>query len=246
MTPQLTLTGAGPSAAALSYIDKVVGLCGANLIAYWPLSEASGTVADNYEGTAARDGAYTGVTLGQTGIGDGLTCPRFDGAVGDRVNVYSNSLNTAFDGAEGTIAFWIKMYNASVWTDGVLRKAYYIRADSNNYISWDKQGIGSVWVVRKGGGTSEIFYLGAQSDTGWVHWAMSWSEAADEVKLYKNGVGTGGTLTSLGAWAGSLASVYCNIGAQDSNNQITNGWIAHVAICNAALPPATILQIATV
>ncbi len=39
-------------------------------IAYWPLWEASGSVAFDLAGNALH-GAYTGVTLGQVGVGDG-------------------------------------------------------------------------------------------------------------------------------------------------------------------------------
>ena len=60
-------------AGGATYYKKVLATEPANLLAYWPLNEGSGSVADNLEGTAARDGAYTGVTLGQAGIGDGWT-----------------------------------------------------------------------------------------------------------------------------------------------------------------------------
>ena len=78
-----------------TYIQKVLGIEPGNLIAYWPMSEPSGGIAINAEGTAARNGAYTGVTLAQPGIGDGNTCPLFDGA-NDFNNVYSASLDAAF------------------------------------------------------------------------------------------------------------------------------------------------------
>ena len=54
-------------AAVLLYSEKVLAL---SPIAYWPLWEAAGAVAEDISGNGF-DGAYTGVTLGQTGIGDG-------------------------------------------------------------------------------------------------------------------------------------------------------------------------------
>ena len=105
-------------AAEEAYYEKVLGIQSANMLAYWPVWEASGAVADNIEGTAARDGAYTGVDLGQPGIGDGNTCPWWDGA-NDYCNIYSTSLRDAFNGAEGTIACWAKVNSAAVWTDGL-------------------------------------------------------------------------------------------------------------------------------
>ena len=57
--------------------------------------------SDNAEGTAARNGVYTGVTLGQSVAP--FTAPLFDG-VNDFNNIYSASLATAFDATAGTLA----------------------------------------------------------------------------------------------------------------------------------------------
>ena len=80
--------------------QKVITTQADNLIVYWPLWETSGTTIDNYEGTAARDGTYSSVTLGETGIGDGKTSPRFDGT-NDYCAIHTTSLQSAFNGAEG-------------------------------------------------------------------------------------------------------------------------------------------------
>src|SRR3990170_3594314 len=120
-------------AAEEAYYEKVLGIQSANLLAYWPVWEASGAVADNMEGTAARDGAYTGVDLGQPGIGDGNTCPWWDGA-NDYCNIYSTSLRDAFNGAEGTIAVWAKVNSAAVWADGLYRYVFQLRVDGSNLV----------------------------------------------------------------------------------------------------------------
>jgi hypothetical protein len=67
---------------AQTYKDKVLGTVPDDLIAYWTLAETSGSTADNAEGTAARDGTYTGVTLNSSTGPDGqpvglsLTAPK--------------------------------------------------------------------------------------------------------------------------------------------------------------------------
>ena len=78
----------------VTYTGKIQAL---GPIAYWPLSEASGTTIVDASGNA-RNGAYTAVTLGQAGIGDGRTSASFDGSTsfGD---LYSASLAGAFNGA---------------------------------------------------------------------------------------------------------------------------------------------------
>jgi len=57
----ILLADTGPN----GYINKVLSIQPNNLLAYWPLNETSGTNADNAEGTATRDGTYTGVDLNQ-------------------------------------------------------------------------------------------------------------------------------------------------------------------------------------
>ena len=137
-----------------SYSAKVLGIQPSNLIAYWRLNESSGAVADNYEGTAARDGAYVGVTLGQTGIGDGLTCPLFDGA-NDYVDIYSASLGAVFDKDAGTFAGWYKVANAGVLTDGSWHYAAQLWADNSNYVALLKTSTNNVFSLRyRAGGTS--------------------------------------------------------------------------------------------
>ena len=50
-----------------------------NLVAHWPLNELSGAVAYDKSGNG-NHGAITATTLGQAGIGDGLTSQGFDGS----------------------------------------------------------------------------------------------------------------------------------------------------------------------
>ena len=52
-------------------------------LALWMLSETSGTTADNYEGTSARDGTYTaGYTLNQGGFLSGVGAVDLNGSTG--------------------------------------------------------------------------------------------------------------------------------------------------------------------
>ena len=52
------------------YFAKMKGLFGADLLAYWPMSEASGSTGLDVSGNS-RNGTYANITLGQPGIGDG-------------------------------------------------------------------------------------------------------------------------------------------------------------------------------
>jgi len=228
------------------YSDKVLGTEAANLLAYWRLQEASGTDADNYEGTAARDGTYTGVTLGQTGIGDGLTCPLFDGA-NDYVDIYSISLRDAFDGATGTLAIWGKVSGVGVWSDDTIRRLVNLRVNSDNFVQILKRGSGSDdlrWSY-KAGGTQEDVDL-TTTTTDWFHAAITWSVAADEVKAYFNGSQTGSTQTGLGTWVGSIVEDGTNIGAlTETPTFVWDGYLAHWAVWTKALTAAQISSLAS-
>jgi len=240
-----------PKSGGQSYAAKTKSIFGASLIAYWPLWEASGAVADNYEGTAARDGAYTGVTLGQTGVGDGRTCPLFDGS-NDYVNIYTASLAAAFNGAAGTVSIWAKVANVGVWTDGAARYMVELGNGSTARVAILKNTTNNALTTRYiAGGVTKSHNIGSLSSTSWIHWALTWDKnagASGEFKLFQNGSQVGGTQTGLGVWDGSLTDQSTNIGIFDYSpiNAPWNGWLAHCAIGNTALTPAQIAQLATV
>ena len=84
------------STLSKSYMKKVlrpnpgVGYDPSSLIGFWLQNEAAGGVSFDHSGYG-RDGAYTGVTLGQPGIGDGSTAAGYDG-INDFNNIYSADL----------------------------------------------------------------------------------------------------------------------------------------------------------
>ena len=231
-----------------SYSSKVLGTATANLIAYWPLWETAGAVADNLEGTAARDGAYTGVTLGNSTGPDGRPVPLFDGT-NDFVNIYSASLNTAFNGAAGTFALWHKVSGAGVWTDGVARYMVNLQASANDLIQiWKTVNNNEVKIDYKAGGTLETRALVAHSPTAWGHYAITWNKAGDQVIAYYNGTQAGDTMTALGIWAGDLLAARTVVGAfrTDAVSGSIDGWLAHAAVWDTPLTATQILALATV
>lgn len=235
----------GPQGIALSYSDKVNAL---GPIAYWRLNETVGPTADNYEGTAARDGTYINTpTLNQTGIGDGLGAPLFDPPSSENVNIYSASLEAAFNPSEGTLAMWVKMRDAAVWTDAVFRCPFTLRVDGANEIQFSKASGGAFvsWLYFAGG-VSEQIISGAQVTADWFHMAMTWSVAADEMKAYLNGVQEGATQTVLGVWAGALDVNRCRIADRGPGFSPHDGYGAHVAFFDNARSDADILSMATV
>ena len=237
----------GGGSDLFAYANRTLATEPSDLIGYWPLWEASGVIADNYEGTAARDGGYVGVTLGQPGIGDGNTCPLFDGA-NDYVDNYSASLAGAFDGGEGTALIWAKVSGVGAWTDSTQRAAFSIQADNNNRLKIQKDNANNVlqWFYFAGG-TQENETRGLVSETGWMHFGITWSATADEVIHYYNGIQQGGIDTGLGTWAGAIVESTTNIGAaSEAPTDIWDGYLAHHAVWTKALTQPQIAALAVV
>ena len=240
-----------PKAMLTAYAERILATESADLLAYWPLWEASGSVADNLEGTAARDGAYTGVTLGEPGIGDGATCPWWDGA-NDYLDVYSVSLSDNFDGNEGTVLWWMKVSDAGVWSDGVTRKLWLLSCGADTNDDWALcQKITAAGTLRfyySPGTGSNLIEKTGMSDTGWIPCAMTWTHAGSDLyKAYMYGEALPTTHSGLNNWTQSLVDGRCVIGARlPTPDQVWDGWLAHFAIWSKALSDAQIVALSTV
>lgn len=235
---------------ALAYTANIVSL---NPIAYWPLAEASGTKAFDESGNSPsgeRDGTYTNVVLGQTGIGDRRTSALFVPASSPRVAVHTTGLAGAFNGAVGTLLLWTKVSGAGVWTDGTTRYMAQLFADASNlvYIRKNTTNNQMQFVYVAGGTTSAV--IATYSGTDWTTFAITWNRSAGangEVKGYTNGVQTGVTQTALGTFAGTLAATNTVIGAiSTAGANPWDGTIAHVAVFNTALTAQQIAMASTV
>ena len=225
-----------------AYIRKVVDL---SPIAYWPLSEPSGVVANDLMGLG--NGAYSNVTLGQTGIGDGRTSALFNGTT-SYCNIYSAALASAFNGAAGTISIWAKVSGAGAWADGIHRVMLRLLADGNNYIDLAKSSAVNTLLVRyNSGAVLESVTPTSFSPTTFFQVALTWNKAADEMKVFVNGIQSGITQTGLGIWAGAPASTTSNIGSSSTTPAaVWAGYIAHPAIWTRALTPAEVATLAVV
>jgi hypothetical protein len=223
---------------ARNYVAQVKQIFGPSLIGYWPLSEASGSVAVDWSGNG-RHGAHTGVTLGQTGI-CGYKCPLYDGA-NDFTNIYSVGLAGAFNPLEGTLMTWARASGAGVWTDGALRRMVMLLADSSNRVYIYKSSFNNLLGLSyiAGGVTKDRTF--SVTSTDWLHLVITWSKSADEVRRYSNGALQSGTSDTLGTWVGALGSAACCIGAATTTpTEVWSGLLGHVAIGNRALSPTEI------
>lgn len=224
-------------------------------IAYWPQWEPSGGVSRCLV-DSAQNGAYTGVTLGQPGIGDGRTSPFFDGA-NDFNNVFTPTFRDRFaltnhgaPGAvsEGAVMVWARVANAGVWTDAVNRRPLsLVVVNGVNDVYFQKRaGANQFLFVYTAGGVTHFLTI-ALNTILWFNAMITWSASADEVRFYLDGVQQGVTLNGLGVWAGNLAATRTIIGAQVTMPaEVFHGYLAHGAVWDRALSPAEIAQLAVV
>jgi hypothetical protein len=232
-----------PLGGAVTYAQKILSYAP---IAYWPLNEASGSAAI-CQVNAAQNGTYTGVTLGQPGIGDGGTCPLFDG-VNDYVDLYSTTLRDAFNGAEGSISLWAKVSNVATWTSGAFNEILTWFIDNNNLIYLDlPTGNNELRIMYEAGNVPRTFSQ-STSTTDWFHLVATWSAGADELSGYFNGIEVAASpVNGLGVWAGQLLVDRTLIGAYDKTAAFEfPGYIAHIAVWDSVISQAVVTDLATV
>ena len=228
----------------LAYTKKVQS---SGPISYWAMAEASGSVALDSSGNG-RTGAYTAVTLGAAGIGDGRTAASFDGATSFN-NIYTASFDAAWTGGEFTIAGWAKVSAAGVWTDAANRAIIRIRrSGSGDRIDLLKSSTNNeVDYIYVASGVTKSVVLGSFSPTTYFHIAVTVSAGADQMKAYINGAQTGATQNGLGAWGGVLDATQTCVGAVSTvPATVFSGTLAHIAVWNSALSAAAIANLAVV
>ena len=218
---------------AETYADRVLAT---GPIAYWPLRETSGTVAQCLT-NAAMNGTYarnvTDMGTG-AGIGDGNTAPVFNGA-NDFVNIYSAALAAAFSGASGMLMVWSRVSGAGIWTDGLQHNSAALAADAvDNVYAAKVVANNTLWMRYRANNVSKSVTFLSGGNLAWFQWAITWSAAADQVMIFYNGVQQGATQNALGAWAGALAANQTIIGAANSVPATPwSGTLAHVAVWDA-------------
>jgi len=225
-----------------SYTSRVQALAP---IAYWPFWEVSDTTATDASGNS-RTGTYSSDVSTwpiQSGIGDGHTAPDFDGT-NDYVGAYSVSLRAAFDGTEGSVIGWAKVSGSGTWIDGNTHIILDVGGDANNYVMVYK-GVGAnrLDFVYQANATFETIQV-TMSPIAWFHWAITWSDSADEVKAYVDGSQQGTTQTSVGTWGVPLSLLLIGTTAGPPN-MTWEGGIAHTAIFDRALLAGEIVEVAS-
>jgi len=228
------------------YIGKLLAT---GPVCYWPMSESGGSVALDVAGGA--NGTYTGVTLGQTGIGDGLTCPYFDG-VNDFLTLPHAAVTAALADVDlMSWAMWFRTVDTAVWHDGVGRVMVEGdlgggTASGMNQRATVNPGAHSMYYRWDGPGQQPIQDGQTVGDTTvWVHVAMTWDQDGDSFKTYYNGVEVGPVAAiTNGNTAMSALVVGSGYTSPPANPWL--GWLAHLALWDGALSAEAIAALAVV
>lgn len=224
-----------------AYEKKLMATQTANLLRYWPLSDAAGTVVT--ELVAGNGGeAYIGVTLGQTGIGDGSVCPLFDG-LNDYVNILTAGLTAGYNHDEGTLFAWVQLEDAE-WTDGTKRNiAIVSQASPGRSAVLQKSNASDV--VEAAHYSEATCYCHTHDQTGvndFFTVALTWSVTGDIVDYFINGVSKE---HKHGQTAGNIVLDAAFIGSQTGAANYWKGKIAHVAIWTKALTAAELVTLSS-
>jgi hypothetical protein len=151
--------------------------------AYWRLGEASGTVADNAEGTAARDGTYVNApTLGVAGAltGDADTAATFVAASSQRVTT-----TCAYAAGAGSTEAWFK--TTSVASAGNQIIILGMSSGGSQYeaqVGVDENGklAGAFTWAALGPSTAAV------NDGNWHHVVLAWNaNATNQATMYLDG-----------------------------------------------------------
>lgn len=221
------------------YGEKVLAIERANLLAYWPLTETSGTTINDASGSG-RNGTATGFSWADA-AGPGVSmgsAPLLDGT-NDYGNIHTASLAAAINGAEGGLFVWVKLANPADASNRVFANLF---VDASNRIVLDQSAANTMRGRYIAGGTITTVTT-TVSNTAWFLLGLTWSKSAEQVKLYLNGAQTGATQTALGTWVGT--PFIAVLGASTTTPTLVhNGHLAHAVLWSKVLTPAQIAALA--
>lgn len=243
----------GAAPVELTYSERVLAL---NPIAYFILSDSSGSTAANAEGTTARDGTYYNgggdpPTLGVPGIGDGNTAIQFnsDGGV---MTYYTDSIRDTMLNTTFTLVGWSRVNSAAIWSDGISRRLLKHGTGNDNRLIWARTTNDSQ--LRLEYYADGIQYIITHSDfntTDWFHWVIVVNKPnillPGTLQLYINGLQISTDTVLLTNFTGTLENVSAVIGADNVFGAFNwHGRAAHFALFNTALTAEQITEIAVI
>ena len=232
----------------LEYIEKMRRIQSSSFVGLWPLTEESGTVAYDISDNGYNATSSGLVRTSNRGIygPDGRPCAEFDGST-SYINLYGavGSEPTTI----GSISIWAATPNANI-AGTTKMQIIKLAADANNFIdiTFDTTAY-RFNAAYEAGGTDKNVNSGLVYNTKagygpqWHHFALTWT-SADPAIFYVDGVALT-ALTSLGTWAGAMASDLMVLGSSSTTAaDVWKGSLARLGIWSVVLTPAEIRELA--
>ena len=190
------------------------------------------------------------------GVNDAILCNMLKGGLNNAdaplfdsysVDFNGSSNYAAVDDAAGSVNGAVGSISAWVLLETTSAGCYVLRTqvDSNNYVTlWYHASNNQMYMSHKGGGTAAHAYIGAGDtieNSGNVHHLVgTWSESADEVKIYLDAE-IKATTNSLGTYSGTNSVL--DIGQSTSSSNFWKGIINEVGVWDVALDADAIAAI---
>lgn len=211
-----------------AYGDRV--LLRSNLISYWPLQEASGTLSDaktTNHGTAHGSLTYRGRS----------DCPVVSAPyaiTGNKTDAYVDvaDVNALSIGTTGALSFICYAYIAAS-EDGI-----FIGKNGTNYEYALEQSTGPTLdgVVFTNGGGNAAVVPSASISTGWHQLGITMDSASPNLALFVDGAAFGTPDITWGAIANTTALLnFLRRGDAGATWSYSSGSLAHVSVYSAAL-----------
>lgn len=220
------------------YSSKVLAIEPFSLAAYYTLNESGGAIAHDSSGNTFN-GAATGVTWGQIGIGDGTTAAGFDG-INDRIDFYSAGLRDFLDAGDGlSLSMWARI---STWdqTQRVAINLKFLGLDNLLFYTNTTDSLVLQWRDDTGFHFNEFM----PATNSWLHLGAIISKNANTAQFFYNG--TPGSVKSIDTadWS-DLEGAALGMNAA-LTIQFWRGDLAHVAIWRTVLAQSEMQVLAEV
>ena len=148
----------------------------------------------------------------------------------------------SINGAVGTISAWVKLETTSA--GGIVLRTQVDDTTANYIAMWYHASNNKMYMTHKGGGTSTHANIEAADtieNSGSVHHLVgTWSESADEVKIYLDSV-LKATTNSLGTYSGT--NTLCDIGQNTQDVNFWTGLLNEVGVWSVVLDSDAITAI---
>lgn len=179
-------------AAVLPFDQQITALPG--IIAYWPLTDTSGTTATNTSGATALNGTYTNTyTLAGAAFPFGNNVANFGAGY---VLLSAADANSSINWSKGWYLGWGKLNTAEL-TDGGRNSLFQIRRNNEEqvYIQKDTANYSMTLELETGNTRRLSSWYVARDD--WMMFALTWDVVVSELKIYIDGT-LMQTMTGLG------------------------------------------------